>query len=132
MKVSFAFYCRGFKGLMTVVQSLSAVIILSFGKALITFGFLKAPPSVRSLVLSDVSRPDGVGEDKLLTRPGSALPGVKLSPAPLFWPEEPGTVAASPESVILRYLGLLSISEFFSTRGFHATKTLLLCNYITW
>lgn len=73
---------------------------LSFSESFITFGFFKAPPSVRSLVLRDVSLPEGVGEDKLLTRPGSTLPGMKLSPAPLLWPEEPGIVGASPESVI--------------------------------
>lgn len=65
---------------------------LSFSESFITFGFLKAPPSVRSLVLRDASLPEGVGEDKLLTRPGSAIPGVKHSPAPLLGPGELGIV----------------------------------------
>lgn len=85
----------------------------SFSESFITFGFLKAPPSVRSLVLRDVSLPDGVGEDKLLTRPGSALPGVKLSPAPLLWLEQPGIVGASPESVIVWSPCLLSVFHSF-------------------
>ncbi len=80
----------------------------------ITFGFLRVPPSVRSLVLRDVSLPDGLGEDRLLTRPWSPLLGVKLSPGPLLRPEEPGTLAASPESVILWYLVLLLIFDGLS------------------
>lgn len=66
----------------------------------VTFVFLRAPPSVRSLVLRDGSLPGGVEEDRLLTRPGSPLPWVKLSPVPLLSPEQLGTLAASPESVI--------------------------------
>ena len=71
------------------------------GVSFITFGFLKTPPSVKSLVLSEVSLAGGAGEDRLLTRPSSPLPWGKLSPAPLLRPEQPGTLVVSSESVIL-------------------------------
>lgn len=87
-----------------------------FGVSFITLGFLRAPPSVRSLVLRDVSLPGGVGEDRLLTRPGSPLPAVKLRLAPLLRPEELGTLALSPESVILWYQVLLVVFNVASGR----------------
>lgn len=98
---------------------------------LCTLGFLKAPPSVRSLVLSDVSLPGGVGEDKPLTRPGSATPAAKLGAAPLLWPEELGAAAAaaSPASVIVRCQGPCAHHGSFSTA--HKTRHESLCADVT-
>lgn len=74
--------------------------LLTPGLCSVTLVFLKPPPSVRSRVLRDVSLPGGGGEVRVLTRAASALP----SPAPLLGEEKPGTLAASPESLMSRYL----------------------------
>lgn len=77
--------------------------------SLITFVFLKPPPRVRSLVLRDASLPGGGGEVRVLTRPASPLPR----------PEKPGTLAASPESLIFYYLPyVLSVFDLFTACPF--------------
>ncbi|TNN47038.1 hypothetical protein EYF80_042771 [Liparis tanakae] len=57
---------------------------------------ITTPPSVRSLVRSDVSLPGGAGAERLLTRPGSPRPAGNPRP------EQPGRLAGSPESVMSR------------------------------
>ena len=108
--------------------------LFSTGVLFITFGFLSPPPSVRSLVLRDVSLPGGVGEDRVLTRPGSRLPCATLRP------EGPGTLAVSPGSAILWHQVLMwYVMEMLcvfgkaphTTTRYRLRPTVVLCRYQT-